>query len=120
VTVLKWSYRNIADDNGITGGDVDSVRRIATSGALDVFRARPFRTLTLFKRDGLSLSQFVKPNASARRLMKKVLLAIGRRDETKALTCQRLDYAADRRHVVSWCAPSRPGFGCAFGANSES
>ena len=50
---------------------------IATSRALDVFRARPFRTLTFFKRDGLSLSQFVKPNASAGRLMKKVLLAIG-------------------------------------------
>jgi hypothetical protein len=57
---------------------------IATSGALDVFRARPFRTLTFFKRDGLSLSQFVKPSATAGRLMKKVLLAIGGRDENQS------------------------------------
>jgi hypothetical protein len=35
--------------------------------------------LTFFKRDGLSLSQFVKPNASAGRLMKKVLVAIAPR-----------------------------------------
>src|SRR5438093_7428633 len=80
------------------------LRLCTTESALrapDVFCPRSFRTLPLFKRDGLPLAQFVETHVRTRRLMEEVLLAVCRRNEPEALAGQRFDRPVHRRHVIS-------------------
>jgi len=68
----------------------------------DVLAPRSLRALASLERDSLSFAEIIESGLGAGRIVKEVLVAIARQDESKAfVTDQSLDRAIHWCHVVS-------------------
>src|SRR5437763_590406 len=68
----------------------------------NVLAARSLGALALFERHGLTLTQVVEPGVGAGRVVKEVLVAVARQDETETLVADEpLDRAVHRCHFES-------------------